>query len=296
MPQVTEKEAEKATASDTGLGLSEFLSGSQRGDDSSSSEAKTETAPPTKTEKKSETKEIATETETKTKAETVEEKKSDAKAADTAKVDNKHSVNWDGDENPYKKRYYDTAKWANTINQELAGIRKDITVANKKLDGTYDPEAEKSATTDPAVIAKESEVRGKVAASHAMAEEKYGKEYVHKTIFADDAPFRQFDNDAYVQGRVLSSNAPVMEAIRILKEREFFSKYGHEPEKITANIRSEVETELRDKITKEVTDQIMKRLNEKEKMITGVGGARDSETKTDVKQTGFKKLSELFPN
>ena len=281
----------KVDVSDTGLGLNDFISGGKKEVASTTSsstpentDVKIETIPDAKDDNKSDDK----------KELDAKDKVSDEKKEEV--VDNKPSVNWDGDDNPYKKRYYDTAKWANTVNQELAGIKKDVSIANKKLDGTYDAEAEaKAAEVDPQILTQQAETRGKVSASMVMAEEQFGKEYVQKMIFADDAPFRQYDNDPYVQGRVLSSNAPVVEAIRILKEREFFGKYGYEPDKIITNIRAEVEKELTDKVTKQVTEQIMKRIDEKGKQVTGLSNARGSETKTEVKQT-VKPLSSIFQN
>ena len=281
----------KVDVSDTGLGLNDFISGGKKeaAETTSSStlentDVKADITSDVKDDNKSDDKK-----ELDAKVAVSDEKKEEV-------VDSKPSVNWDSDENTYKKRYYDTAKWANNINQELAGIKKDVSIANKKLDGTYDAEAEaKAAEVDPQILTQQAETRGKVSASMVMAEEQFGKEYVQKMIFADDAPFRQYDNDPYVQGRVLSSNAPVMEAIRILKEREFFGKYGHEPDKIITNIRAEVEKELTDKVTKQVTEQIMKRIDEKGKQITGLSNARGSETKTEVKQT-VKPLSSIFQN
>src|SRR3990172_10677514 len=266
MPDVETNDVSTEKSDPTGLGLTDFISG--------------------------------TKTDTKSSSESDKKINADIKAdeGDEAKKDIKASVNWDGDDNPYKKRYYDTAKWANGINQELAGIKKDVSIANKKLDGTYDAEAEaKAEAPDTAKIAQTSEIRGKGAASAAMAEDKYGKEYVHKMIFADDAPFRQYDNDPYVQGRVLSSNAPLMEAIRIMKEREFFAKFGHEPEAIEAKIRETFEKELTDKITKQVTADLMKRIDEKGKQVTGLNNARGSEAQKDAK-TVVKPLSNIFQN
>lgn len=287
MPDVETKDVSIGKSDPTGLGLTDFISGT-RTDTKSSSESDKEV--------KADDKAKADEGEVKKEAVATSDTKKDETADTNKEVDNKTSINWDGDDNPYKKRYYDTAKWANNINQELAGIKKDVSIANKKLDGTYDAEAEaKAETPDPNQIAQTSEIRGKVAASAAMAEDKYGKEYVQKMIFAEDAPFRQYDNDPYVQGRVLSSNAPVMEAIRIMKEREFFAKYGHEPEAIEAKIRETFEKELTEKITKQVTADIMKRIDEKGKQVTGLNNARGSESQKDTKVV-VKPLSNIFQN
>ena len=281
---VETKDVSTEKADPTGLGLTDFISKTKTDTKSSSSSDK---EIETKTDKVGEAKKEVKEVEDTKKADAVDTKKED---------NNKSSINWDVDDNPYKKRYNDTAKWANSVNQELAGIKKDISIANKKLDGTYDAEAEaKENVPTPNQIAQTSEIRGKVAASAAMAEDKYGKEYVQKMIFADNAPFRQYDNDPYVQGRVLSSNAPVMEAIRIMKEREFFGKYGHEPEAIEAKIRETFEKELTDKITKQVTADLMKRIDEKGKQVTGLNNARGSEAQKDTK-TVVKPLSNIFQN
>jgi hypothetical protein len=71
---------------------------------------------------------------------------------------------------------------------------------------------------------------------------------------------------------VNNSETPYLEAVNILKEEEFFSEYGREPESIKASIRKEVESDIRKEVTKEFQDK----LKAKEKLPTDIGDVRSA--------------------
>lgn len=253
---------------DNGLGLGAFLS-------SSSSPTPTPSEPTTadtpKTGAPSTTAPASVETKT-------TDKPADMPAATTPATP---TIDWEADTNPYKgykKRYEDTARWGNSVNQKLAEITRQVTVQGKKLDGTYDPQTDEPGPPDPEFIADRADKQARVHASVAAAEQIYGKDRVHALIFAENAPFRAFDNDAAVQARVLTAPAPVLEAIRVVEEHAFFSKYGRDPEKIRDNIRSEFKDELMKDIDKLVDDRLKERLKVKDGSGVGLSTARGAGT------------------
>lgn len=262
---------------------------SASGGSSSSSEKKEEKKAESvkETEKKVEAKSDAVKDEIKE-----EPKSSDAKKDE---VKTTPSVNWDTDDNPYKKRYQDTQQWGNNLNQQYLELKKNTEMINKKLDGTWNPEEEAKANQpDPKQLMTHAEILGKVKASSKIAAEKYGMDKVQSMIFSDTAPFRKFDNDPHIQARVLSSDAPVLEAFAILEEMEFRSKWGNDAKTIEENIRHKHEEEMTKTITENVTKQIMERLSLKEKQVTTVGDARSSESGQKTGETGHPSLRSIF--
>lgn len=226
------------------------------------------------------------------KAEIKEEKKSPEPKKDEVKTS---SVDWETDDNPYKKRYQNTQSWGTTLNQQNLELKKNFEMLNKKLDGTWNPEEEaKASQPDPRQLFSQAETLGKVKASARVAVERYGADKVQAMIFADNAPFRKFDNDSAIQARVLSADAPVLEAFRILEENDFRAKWGNDPKAIEENIRKKTEEELTKTITENVTKQIMERLNLKEKQLTTVGDARSAEGAPKAGANGSPTLKTIF--
>ena len=205
-----------------------------------------------------------------------EEKPAEVKAPEEAKKEEAPKFDWESADNPYKKRYTDTRDWSTRVNQENAEFKRQLGVINKKLDGTYDPAKDEPAPVAPEVREQWAELAGKSKASKIAAysiSEFGGQEAVDKGIQEWDARFK--DNQA-AQMRLLSSDAPVVEALKMLKEVHWIEKHGADPDKIEASIRKQVETELTTKITEEVTKQIMGRLKKQEgaaQTLTEVRGA-----------------------
>jgi len=180
---------------------------------------------------------------------------------------------WEREENPYKKRFRDTAAWANRVHQETLDLKKQIEMINKKLDGTYDYEAEEEQEVPPEAIQAQAKIEGKIEASNLAAIKEYGEEYVNKMIWAEDAPFRELYADPVIAMEVDTSPAPVLKAIEILQREEFHKKYGKDPQTIRQKITEEIEKELSDKITK----KILEKFNLKENQVKGLGNIRGSE-------------------
>jgi len=255
-------------------------------------EGETETKEtPSQEEKKEDSKESG---EADQKESTEEEKKGD-EIKDDEKVETKDEkespkTDWDSEENPYKKRHGDTFKWANTVNQQNVDLKKTIDRLEKKVDGTYDPEVDKGNEPTPEQIKAEGDLRGRVKASDVMAYDKYGKDETESFLNEFN---EKFGNDQGIQYRVLASDAPTMEAIKIVKEAKFFDAYGRDPDAIKSKMREEIEAEIRDDVVKDEKKKFAERMSNKEKGVQGVSDARSSSEK-EKGRPSVEPLSEVF--
>jgi hypothetical protein len=297
---------------DNGLGLGGFLGGSPKKEAAPKEKvASLETEPEKKEEKKvtldlkpEEKKEVsekkeAVKEEKKDVSEKEKGEKEKVKVVEEVKAEVKPVSDFESEDNPWKKkaislekRQNDTAAWANKLNQANIDLKKQMDVLGKKIDGTYDPEKDNVSTESSAELReREAEVRGKVAASEAAATAQYGEETVTSTLVKFNEVYGQ---DREKQFRVLNSHAPVLEALKIMREHDFHTKYGPDPEKIVESIRAEVEKELRPKITEEVTKTFMDRMDKKNKEPKGLTDVKGSDHQEEKKKTGFKTLDGIM--
>lgn len=186
------------------------------------------------------------------------------------------------------------------VNKTLLAKQRDlehkIDILMKKIDGTYDEATDGPKPVSPEQRDEEIRRQERIQASHIAAIEQYGEEYVMKTVWADDAPFRQFDTDLTIQQRVMSSKVPILEAIKVVKEAETKAKYGNDPD----SMKKVLEKELRETLEKEVRDKISQELKSKGvvfESIKGLGGiASASAQRTPDQPTPLATFENLFPN
>jgi hypothetical protein len=295
---------------DTGLGLDSFLhqpgaEASSNGDDPVVATETTE-AVEAKPEETPESQDVKTE---ETPASSPDDKPAEAAPGDTpaaAKPEDTpvapgeekkpeeaapaSAVDWDSDSNPYKQRFIDTANWTRQVNQKALDVERQIAILNKKVDGTYDPDKDEPQTSVDDV-AMQAEEMGRLRSSLVSAYHIHGKETVDSGMKEFDALFA--DNDA-VQQRVLKSPAPVLEMMKVLREQKFVSKYGADPEKMIANIRAELEPQLRAEIAKEENAKLLERIKNKDDTPVGLGDVRGAPAKDKVAQPAHTPLSQLF--
>jgi len=270
---------------ETGLGLSEFLATQPQEvtETTPVTEVKTTEIPEVQTEVK------PTEPEIKPEEKPAEEVKTGVKIEEKTEV--KPTIDWESDTNPFKQRHKDASKWANQVHMQNLELQKQMEMINKKLDGTYDAEAEaKAQEVPPHVISQTSEMAGKIVASRQAAFEMYGKENVENLLWADNAPFRAIENDPMVQVRVMSSMSPVLEAVKCVEEASFYSKWGKSPKDIEENIKKAYEKEIEDRVTK----KILEKVNLKEKQVIGIGEARGAPGATPPDKNAIPPLKEVF--
>jgi len=277
----------KEEVKDTGLGLSDFLATpTQKTEVTPVEEAKPEETPQEQTEEKPTEPEVKPE-EKPAKEETPKEEL----PKEEPPKETKPTIDWDSDTNPFKQRHKDASKWANQVHMQNLELQKQMEIINKKLDGTYDAEAEaKAQEIPPHIISQTSEMAGKIVASRQAAFDIYGKENVENLLWADNAPFRVIENDPMVQGRVMSSMSPVLEAVKCVEEAAFYSKWGKSPKDIEENIKKAYEKEIEDRVTK----KILEKVNLKEKQVTGIGEARGAPGSTPADKNKVPPLIEVF--
>jgi hypothetical protein len=274
-----------AGPSDTGLGFADFLNAAPapEGDSPSPEPATTATTPSDATPKPAmpdkpetiEAKPATTEGKpdaTEGKAETTE-----------AKTDAPATPQWDSDANPWKSkatqfeaRLTETRNYATRVDQQNRALAKKLDVLTAKIDGTYVEDSHETPMPSAEDIQRDAQIGGKVHASKAIAEEQFGAEFVHAQLFADNAPFRKYDNDPAVQARILGAPAPVIEALKFLKEEEFSAAYGRDPEAVKTKLRSELQTEIEAKVTERLRKEFEEQLKNPKRQITSLTGARGS--------------------
>lgn len=155
--------------------------------------------------------------------------------------------------------------------RKIDTLNQRIEILTKKFDGTYDEAKDGPKVLPPETLVDEAKKSERVASSHWAAVEQYGEEYVMKTIWNDDAPFRKFDSDPAVQARVFSAKLPILEAIKVVKESEAKAKYGADPDAM----RQAIEKEVRANLEKEVRAQVLKEFKSKGQAIETVKGLGD---------------------
>lgn len=218
----------------------------------------------------------------------------DASKPDDKKSDGKKSTKDDASSKKetvtvesLSKRLEDTRNWATKVNSENIKLRNDYTsilkevdILKQKLAGTYVEPKEPS----PDDKAKLAVLEERVKISRALAEELYGPEFVQETVYAENSPYLQLEQmDPLVKARVFNADRPVIEAIKIVKERQFRDKYGDDPEKIHAAIREEVRQEIVDEIKRAKSE---KKTVESVNGLHGVHAISDKDTGIDPGKTG----------
>lgn len=209
--------------------------------------------------------------------------------APEAKEETKAVFNWDDDANPYKQsankfaaQYKNTRDWATKAYKIVRenGLEQDV---------IEDPEFVKEA--ENANNAEVFAFNQRETASYDAAVALYGKDYVDKSLYAPDSQLSSIIRDnPQLQARIFSSKAPVLEAIRIVKEHGFFSKYGFDVDKIPDAIRKEIETELRGKIAQE----LQRKLTKKEELPDTLQGVKSKDVKDEERPFVPTPLNQIF--
>jgi hypothetical protein len=274
---------------DNGLGLDEFLKGMPQGE-TPKDEAKAEK--PDDAGKKADPPK-ADETKTEKTDEGTPAAKADGEVkADAPKVE----------PDPRDKRLKDKDRHISTLERENADLRKQfaegIARVEKKLDGTYvEPQADPKAKERDDV---ERDWRTRVRASvEAMADTfDGGRDAIIAQVFADDAPFRAYDQDLLVQARIRQADNPVKEALTVLKEAAFHTKYGTDPDAIKAKLVEELTPVITDHVTKELTSQL--KANGAPDLVRGLGGVRAAASRSEAEAKkgppSSVSLDGLFPH
>lgn len=150
---------------------------------------------------------------------------------------------------------------ARRLGSEVAELKREMhttleenRVLKSKLDGTYQAPEQPSAEE----VTARAEFKGRETASRAVAEGLYGVELVKTQVYDDDSPYKTLvQAQPWLHARVARNPQPTVEAMRVLKEQEFFSKYGTDPthwvSKIEAEVRPRIADEFKMKTVTPVT-------------------------------------------
>lgn len=252
------------------------------------SETKSEKTDPEPEKEKEEVKESDKKNEEAEKKDEPEKKEDDSE---------KSKSDWESDDNPYKKQLTESKDkeksqrdWNTQLNQKVSDLEKKSVITDKKLDGTYDPDVDDTPQATPEQIQSRGDLQGRISASTETANAKYGEEKVTEILnkFQD-----AFAENQAVQTRVLMSNTPIMEAIKVVEEQAFFDKYGKNPDAIRTKIREEYEKEMTERITKEVTEQLSERLSNKDSAISGLSDVSSSQA-NEKTESSVESLESIF--
>ncbi len=281
--------AEPAAPASTGLGFEEFLAGTEGGPKDAPSpsddapdpadDATADDAPPPSDDAPP------------------------ADAADAAPSEAAAARDWDADDNPYKgkaaeleKRVKDTRDSFTQVNQQLADLKRQNEILQKKVDGTYDPA--KDDLPSPDAIANEVRQRevthARARASVEAAKRIYGEETLHKAIFADDAPFKKIEQEEpAVAAAIMAADAPAIAAMELLEARQFEARWGKTPKDIEKAIRADeraaAEKEFNDRLAKREAERAEKR----KAQPRGVADARGGGVPASSKGHSIPSLAEL---
>jgi len=288
--------AKKDESQDSGLGLKEFLGAkatsetpkqeveavatpdqAAKPDAGKQAEAKTKAAKPAGLDKDA-------------KAESPK-KEAASKASDGTATP---SVNWDDDGNPWKakasefeKRYKDTHRDWNRVNQERVDAQRQqqelfrqLDVLNKKLDGTYDPQKDEPPPPDPAQHRQWGALEGKVEASLAAAIRVHGEDTVMSAL---ERYAQIFKDNKSVQQEILMSADPIQGALDAIKSHEFFAKYGTSPDTIQKRFKEDFDTNELPRIQEAARKAALEELTKQPREPRGIGQVLGSSGATDKK-------------
>ncbi len=229
-----------------------------------------------------------------------DEKPADQKVEKKEPASEDKKDKWESEENPFVKRYKDTAaNWQKEHQEKLQlqgqvqQLAQEVTVLKKIADGTYDPQKDDpSLQVRPEDVAAQALNVGKMLSSKHAAVAQFGEESVMQRLTEFNELFGQ---NQIVQDIVTGSDSPVSEAFFILDRYHFEKKYGARPDDIYKNIRTEVEKEIEPEIRKKVTAEIMERFDKKKDTPRGLpprgsSGVKESQNSDGAKFTPLKNV------
>lgn len=224
--------------------------------------------------------------------------KAQEKKEEAAPVKEKSLDDWKSEAETNHKRWQDTARWANDLNQKHRSmseqnnvLMKNLDILNKKLDGTYDETRDGQMVDPSSVQAADQTVSryesvGRAKASLSAAYEKYGQKDTDGFL---SEYVQRFGNDPFVQQRITSAEMPVEEAISAVKLARFFDKYGNTPDLILEALKKEVLPSIRAEEKAKVMESL-KAKNEEPKGVTELKAAPAPNKSQKPTGNSLKKL------
>jgi len=154
------------------------------------------------------------------------------------------------DATDYKKRFEDTQKWGNEANTRALKVESEL--KQLKIDhGIEDTPVDDTETA--------TRLEERVKTSEAIERRIHGNEHIDKMIYADDSVWQKIKHDPLIDYRVRNSDSPITEALLVVKEAEFHTKYGDDPDTIIERVKAEIGPDLRKELKKEFEDKLMQK-------------------------------------
>jgi hypothetical protein len=210
------------------------------------------------------------------------------------------------------KRLKDTQVWANDVNQkqieterELKKTKLELEAEKAKANDTFDAEAhQKKVDAINAAGKLDPKIGARAELSKKAAIKAYGQDKIDRLIgkFGDDTPYQKaILVDPSIARRVLESELPYFEAMKVVEDLERSAKFGNSPEEMLKNIREQFEKDEKPKLIEEIKKGLSggngKLNNLPRGLPTGGGGISPTDGKKKQKvTTGKGQLDAVFPN
>lgn len=147
------------------------------------------------------------------------------------------------------------------LKTQVEAMAEENRILKEKADGTY----QKPKDPTPEEIRAKAEFDGRESASRQVAFEKYGKEVVRTRVYGVDENGKLLGEPSeyealvkakpWIQQRVMRSEQPAMEAMRVLEQEAFIEKYGDDPTQWATKIEAELRPKIMDEFKKQTTTQ-----------------------------------------
>lgn len=194
-----------------------------------------------------------------------------------------------------EKRLKDTRDYATKeaqrskeLQKKQIDLEKRLADAEARLSGTY----VEHPPIPPEQIAAVEGFKARVAVDNQVMIEQYGADTIQKMIWDTDSPYQQLEiMDPAVKARVTNATRPIAEAMKILKEREFYEKYGNDPDKIKEAILAEERAKLIAEIQTELKGKPIESVNS----LSGANVASREVQRVQPKVGSVPELSTVFP-
>jgi uncharacterized Zn-binding protein involved in type VI secretion len=166
------------------------------------------------------------------------------------------------------------------LKRGAAALAEENRVLKAKLDGTYEEPTQPSTEE----VTARAEFKGRETASRAIAEGVYGAEIVQAQVYDDGSPYKTLVSEKpWLHARVAKNAQPTVEAMRVLKEQEFFKTYGEDVSKWVEKIEAQLKPKLLDEFKKHATIP-----------VTGTPAPTITEARGSGGPTKETSLAELF--
>lgn len=193
-----------------------------------------------------------------------------------------------------EKRLKDAQTWGNEehkarldAERKNAELQAQLVRIEAKLDGTY----EEPTTPSAEQVKADADLTGRIKASHKAAVRLHSEEHVMKTVWAPDSLYQKLQaGDPRIRARVMESDAPVLEALDVVKEHQDAERYGRTPEEI----RKRMEAELAPKLKQDLLDGLKTKPGP---ATNTLGDVRGGTERTEQKNTtpNVLNLGTVFP-